>query len=244
MRTICELMAATSSAFKKRISDGGIHSRPSPAQVKQVCRFLTYEYRRSRLGNKCNPLDEYLYILLSLRTHQAGFQESYRRFKEAFPTWDSAHRATTKRIAKAIQPGGLACQKAKRIKQALRTIRYELGELSLRKLKRFPEDQVEAFLRRLPGVGLKSAKCIMMYSLDFHVLPVDTHVARVSTRLGWVASQSSQQLHRELEGLVPPSLRLDFHVSCVQHGRAKCRGQYPQCDQCCLAEICPRIDID
>ncbi len=208
-----------------------------------VCQKLGTRYRAYSLGNKRNPLNEYLYILLSLRTHEKGFHRAYGNFKRAFPSWRKATRATRRQITRAISAGGLARQKAERIKLALMMIQEELGEVSLRKLRQMSQDEAEAFLLRLPGVGLKSARCIMMYSLGFHVLPVDTHVARIAYRLGWVSKAGSRRLHTLLAEMVPPELRFEFHVYCVQHGGIVCRGQYPKCDSCCLRDLCPRIGL-
>ncbi len=219
-------------------------ARSTSTRVREVCRRLAAEYPVSRLGNKYNPLDEFLYIYLSLRTHESGFQTAYKRFKRRFPSWESAFQATRKQLESAIAPAGLAVQKAQRIKESLRIIKAEFGELSLRKLKHFEAIDAEKFLLRLPGIGVKSAKCIMMYSLGHSVLPVDTHVARIAARLGWTAKTGSRvELHDELEALVPPPSRYGFHVRCIQHGRDVCRGQFPQCDRCCLANICPRNGV-
>lgn len=184
---------------------------PSPASV---CRILAVEYPATFLGNKRNPLDEYLYILLSLRTHEGGFKKAYRRFKTRFPCWHLVGNASADAISAAIEPGGLARQKASRIKGCVEFIERALGELSLRELRRWPRERAEMFLLQLPGVGLKSARCIMMYSLGFRVLPVDTHVARISTRLGWIRGGTTRQIHDRLEQIVPPRMRFLFHVCC------------------------------
>ena len=206
--------------------------------VYQVCNLLSQHYPSSKLGNKKNPLDEYLYIILSLRTNESGYKSAYESFKKRFRSWHDAEQVSVKDIEEAIRIGGLGSQKAKRIKAAFKFIRNELGELSLRSLKSMTQEQVETFLMKLPGIGIKSARCIMMYSLDYKVLPVDTHVARISRRLGWVEVYSSRELHDELEQIVPPSLRYSFHIYCVQHGRAVCRGHIPRCDVCCIFEYC------
>ena len=218
-------------------------AKPDRRRVLTVCKLLSAEYPDTRLGNKVNPLDEYLYILLSLRTHEPGMLASYRFFKRTFPSWASAARASRRQIERAIATGGLARQKADRLKRALRQIQAQFGEVSLSKLRKMPRIEVERFLLRLPGVGIKSARCIMMYSLGFDVLPVDVHVARISRRLGWVGPASTFSLHESLEKLIPPGKRFAFHVNCVQHGRSICRGQTPKCDVCCLSKQCLRIGV-
>jgi endonuclease-3 len=218
-------------------------SRPNSRRVTMVCRRLSRVYPLTRLGNKQRPLDEYLYILLSLRTHRRGFNAAYRRFKKRFATWERAYAADVRAIASAIAPAGLALQKARHIKCALRLIKREFAEVSLKRLSRLGEKETEEALLMLPGVGLKSAKCIMMYSLGFDVLPVDTHVARIAKRLGWFNSETGTVLHQQLESVVPKHLRFAFHVYCVQHGRAVCRGAHPRCRACCLDEMCPKIGL-
>jgi endonuclease III len=208
-----------------------------------VCRLLAREYPQTSLGNKNNPLDEYLFILLSLRTHRAGYEAAYRRFKHRFPAWKTAFRASVRQIAKCIAIGGLSDQKAKHIKGALRQVMQAYGELSLRKLRGMPQDQVMEALLRLPGIGVKTAKCVMMYSLGFSVLPVDTHVARVAYRLGWTYSDQPVTVDQELEHVVRPSLRSRLHVLLLQHGRSVCRSTKPHCEACCLAKVCPRVGV-
>ena len=207
-------------------------------KAKKVCRLLEKIYPITFLGNKKNPLDEYLYITLSLRTHASGYEKAYKSFKAEFTEWSDALKATESQIAKAIEPGGLANQKSRRIKDALHRIYSEFGEVSLRALKHIPQDAVESFLLSLPGIGLKSARCIMMYSLGFNVLPVDTHVTRIARRIGLIPNVDNNKTHKLLEALIPPQLRFNFHVTCVQHGRQICRGQYPKCKDCCLLNIC------
>ena len=213
----------------------------SKESIKQVCQLLRQEYPLDFLGNKRNPLDEYLYITLSLRTHEKGLKAAYGAFKQRFPSWKIAYQASKKEIGKAIVCGGLSKQKAANIKTALGQIHDRFGEVSLRELRRMDRNEAEAFLLTLPGVGLKSARCIMMYSLGYLVLPVDTHVARISCRLGWVKKADSDSIHDQLEQLVEPKMRFSFHVCCVQHGRLVCRGKYPKCEECCLARLCKKV---
>ena len=213
-------------------------TRPSQQLVREICRILDQNYPKSRLGNKKNPLNEYLYILLSLRTHEHGASLAYKGFKRRFRSWKDTEKASEKEIEEAIKPGGLAAQKAKRIYSAIKVVKREFGQLSLNSLKSLSQGQIEKHLLRLPGVGLKSARCIMMYSWGFSVLPIDIHVARISRRLGWINDGNSRQLYDQLEEIVEPSLRCNYHIRCVQHGRAVCRGQYPRCNVCCLATYC------
>src|SRR5262249_5743692 len=157
-----------------RSTEAANNPRPVPP-VSTVCKLLADHYPLSNLGNRRSPLDEYLYILLSLRTHAAGLQMAYRQFKRTFPSWHDAYVSDQSEIAAAITSGGLANQKARYIGDTLRLVKTKFGELSLRRLRGLPQREVESILLELPGVGLKTAKCIMMYSLGLPVLPVDTH---------------------------------------------------------------------
>ena len=216
----------------------------SRAEVTAVCECLAKTYPASRLGNKRNPLDEYLFILLSLRTHEGGYTRAYRSFKHTFRSWLDVDKASVGKIAAAIRVGGLADQKAQRIKRAIGVIKDVLGELSLRKLRSYDPDDAEMFLCMLPGIGVKCARCIMMYSLGMRVLPVDTHVWRISRRLGWLDDGCTAiEAHSALARLVPERKHFRFHVTCVQHGRVCCRGQYPRCSTCCLLRYCRRVGV-
>jgi endonuclease-3 len=219
------------------------HSLAS-AHVPQVCRALIRAYSPTRLGNKLNPLDEFLYILLSLRTNEVGLTKAYRAFKRRFPRWHSVDTASVSQIEDAIRPGGLARQKAAYILNAIRLIKSRFGEVSLDRLKGLPQNEIEEFLLSLPGVGKKSARCIMMYSLGLDVLPADTHVMRITRRLGWVDCNAGRHIHDRLDMIVPVRMRYRFHVTCVQHGRRVCRGSRPQCDNCCLRKWCRRCGLD
>jgi endonuclease-3 len=218
--------------------------RMSPAALHGVCDALKHEYPPGDLGNKKNPLDEFLYILLSRRTHERGYRTAYKRFKQRFPRWRMLQAASLEDVVEAIRPAGLARQKAIHILNAVKWIRDRFGEISLRKLQGMTQIEVERILLTLPGIGHKSARCIMMYSLGFQVLPADTHVCRIARRLGWSAARSSYRVHRDLEDLVPPERRYDFHVACIKHGRAVCRGKEPNCRDCCLFRWCERRDVE
>jgi endonuclease III len=211
--------------------------------ASRVISVLSRHYCLGMLGNKLNPLDEFLYILLSLRTHEVGLRRAYASFKRAFPSWPRACRARVEEIARAIRPAGLEYQKACRIKASLRLVECRFGEVSLRRLRHMPALEAEEALLSLPGVGLKSARCIMMYSLGFRVLPVDVHVARISKRLGLTAAGEQQDVAHYLHMIVPPRLRFAYHVYCVQHGRMICRGQHPKCGVCSISHLCRQIGV-
>lgn len=169
---------------------------------------------------------------------------AFRSLRASFPRWENIAEAEIDRIASAIRVGGLAEIKARRIKQALNEIRQERGALELDFLARLPLDEAKAWLKRLPGVGSKTAGCVLLFSFGMPALPVDTHILRVSKRLGLVeAKASAEQAHLVLEDLAPLKSVYQFHVLMIEHGRKTCRAQRPWCLRCVLGEICPSYEI-
>lgn len=142
-------------------------------------------------------------------------------------------------LAQLLQPSGFSRQKARWIKQSLRLIRDEMGELSLARAQEWSSEELERFLCSLPGISIKSAKCIMLYSLKREVLPVDTHVRRVATRVGIVPEGlSERRIHTALEDVVPAQHRHRLHVNCIWHGRRVCKALRPRCSECVVRELC------
>jgi endonuclease III len=163
-------------------------------------------------------------------------QRTYERLKERFATWDDA--TSSRAVRTILHPAGLATIKSKQIRSALNRIQTDFGTCDLSALRKVSEDDAQHYLTALPGVSQKVAKCVMMYTLGFHVLPVDTHVHRVTKRLGWTKKNRADQCHEELEELVRPKLRYTFHVDCIAHGRAICRPSDPLCAQCPIKRYC------
>lgn len=210
----------------------------SVSKAKAAYKFFSDTYGRPRLGNKRNPLDEYLYILLSLRTTYWSFEKVYLTFKRKFPTWEAAYRAPARKISAAIKKAGLSNQKAAHIKAALKIIKNDFGKFSLKPLSTYSDEDMEDYLLQLPGLGLKAARCIMMYSFDRDVLPVDTHTQRVSKRLGLIRETDNKKAHRLLDKIIPDGQRYVYHVGCVVHGRTICLDKKPECSKCGLLKVC------
>ena len=196
-------------------------------------------YRSPRLNNKDDPLDELVFIVLSQMTTSPSYERVFDRLKAAMPDWRSLTRTSAPEVASLIADAGLSGQRAVRLKQIADRLVVDFGEASLAGLADADDDAAQRYLTSLPGVGVKTAKCVMMYSLGRQVLPVDTHTARVATRLGLVATGSAAAVDRDLSAVVRPALRFDFHVNAVAHGRAVCRAVKPRCDDCVLSSLCP-----
>jgi endonuclease III len=206
--------------------------------VRSVCRNLTMAYGNPRFGNPPDPLDDLIYIILSNKTSPRTARKIYRTLQERFTKWDEILSAPGFVLRALLKPAGLSVVKSRHIRGALRSIERRFGVCSLASLKGFTPEAAEDFLIGLPGVSEKVAKCVMMYTLNIPVLPVDTHVHRISVRLGWTARKRADQCHAELEALVPPQLRMGFHVACIAHGRRVCRPLNPLCHDCRIRRLC------
>jgi endonuclease III len=206
--------------------------------AKEVCERLRVAYGLPRLGNPKDPLDDLVYIVVSNKTSPPMARLTYRRLKASFDSWDGALGAGGKVLRSILKPAGLSRVKASQLQAAFKKIRTDFGECDLRPLRKKSEPEIHRYLVGLPGVSDKVAKCVMMYTMGAPVLPVDGHVHRIATRLGWTARKRADQCHEELEALVPPSSRYVFHVGCVLHGREVCRPENPACELCCINAYC------
>jgi endonuclease III len=214
------------------------------SRVRRIARFLDEEHGSPRHGNPSDPLDDLVHIVLSQATTEKSQARVFTELKLRHPDLTQLADLSLRSIRQLIKDAGLSRQRAPRLKAMLRQIRREFGEVTLEPLRTWSDRAVLSFLTALPGVGVKTAKCVMMYALDRCVLPVDTHVGRVSRRLGLIGpSVSMAALHGELEAVVPPSLRYGLHVNLVAHGRAYCRVRAPKCESCGLRRICPRVGV-
>lgn len=222
---------------------GGEPSLHFSNDIATVAAILSAAYGDHRHGNKSNPLHELLYILCSLQTNETLYLSSYRRLWAAFPTVQDLADAEEREIAGAIEIGGLSRQKANVIKQILAKLETDFGKPTLAPLRDSSDADCEAYLLSLPGVGKKTARCVMMYSLGRKVFPVDSNCWRICRRLGWVRatrpdkSCSPRDMDR-LQLRIPPNLRFALHVNMVSHGRECCLPSRPACEVCCIRKYC------
>jgi DNA (cytosine-5)-methyltransferase 1 len=220
--------------------------------LDRVDELLEACYASKDLGNKEEPLDELIYIQLSLQTQEAGFSRSYDDLRGAFPTWRAVLDAPTERLVRILKPAGLAHQKAPRLKSILRIVLRDaksaaeangmnpntVHEPTLSFLTKLRDHEAERYLLTLPGVGPKTARCVLMYSLKRTVFPIDVNVYRVFTRLGIVEPLPWKRAHGPYQSFVPPPLRHRLHVNLVHHGRQVCTPLRPKCRQCVLVSFC------
>jgi endonuclease-3 len=193
------------------------------------------------------PLSVLISAILSQNTSDVNRDHAWGRLKERFPTWESVLTADPAELAEAIRPGGLANVKAPRIQEALRAIKLEQrpelaegrGELTLDFLDEMELDEARRWLTSLNGVGPKTAAIVLLFSLGKPAFPVDTHVHRVSRRLGLIGPKTSRErAHEVLEELLPPKIYYTFHLNLIAHGREVCQARRPRCETCVLQEHC------
>jgi endonuclease-3 len=209
-------------------------------RVAAVCRRLGREYGPVEPPQQRAVLDALIGTILSQNTSDANSGQAFDELVRRFGDWHAVRRARVATIARAIRRAGLANRKAPRIKAILQQVYEERGELSLEFLAERPTPQAVAYLRALPGVGPKTAACVLLFACRKPVLPVDTHVHRVGRRLGLIGPRTAaDKAHDELAGLVPPGRVLEFHVQLVRHGRRRCAARKPGCEECPLLELCP-----
>ena len=209
------------------------------ATIDEVISRLEKEYGSRHWQFRGDPVTVLVTTVLSQNTSDVNSERAFQRLKQALPSWEEVARTDIEDIASAIHPGGLARIKAPRIKAILEHILKERGSLDLSFLRELPLAEAKTWLRRLPGVGSKTAACVLLFSLGRQVLPVDTHIHRVAMRLGLLGEGASREkAHQVLAGLVPPETVYDFHLNVIAHGRRVCQARGPRCEICVLAHLC------
>ena len=208
-------------------------------KVRWVQDRLQAHYGAPPLKERYDPLSELIMTILSQNTNDTNSGRAYEALRRRYASWEHVLAAPVEDVAEAIRVGGLANIKAPRIQQILAQVQAEQGCLSLDALADEPVEEARRYLLSLNGVGPKTAACVLLFSLRKPALPVDTHVHRVSLRVGLIPHKATaEQAHALLEALVPPADYYPFHLLMIQHGRTLCKAARPQCDACPLAPAC------
>lgn len=218
------------------------------AHLARVYNLLIESYGEPRNEPDYDPLGGLIGTILSQHTSDINSERAYRQLVETFPTWETVRDAPTYEVARAIRSGGLANTKAPRIQDVLHTLTEQkeaegysgsLSQYLSARLAGLAPEEGWRYLRTLPGVGPKTAACVMMFNLDEPVMPVDTHVHRVSQRLGLIGPKvSADQAHEIFAEMVPPEWVYPLHVNLIRHGRKICHAQKPECNICPLYNEC------
>jgi endonuclease III len=221
-------------------ADRAAWKRPDRRRLRAIRDRLRAYYGRPRAHPHRAPLDELVLTILSQNTNDRNRDIAYARMRARFPSWGAVAAAPLTEVEQAIRPGGISKVKSRRIQEILRTIDDEGGGLDLDWLEDAPRDKALAFLERLPGVGRKTAACVLLFAYDRPELPVDTHVYRVASRLGLIRPNASfEEAHDTLLSLTEPEDVYELHVNLIRHGRRLCRPQRPLCEECPLRRLCP-----
>ncbi len=177
--------------------------------------------------------------VLSQHTSDSNTERAFAGLKQRYSVWSQVVAADPTEVADAIRPGGLADTKAVRIQAILSTIEEREGSLDLARLNELDDDEVDAYLVSLPGVGPKTSACVLLFSMGRDAFPVDTHVHRVALRLGLVPAQTTaDRAHRLLLPAIAPELHYELHMQLIRHGREICKAARPLCTECTLFDLC------
>ena len=222
---------------------------PRRARVVRVRERLRDVYGIPLMRPHGHPIAELVLTVLSQSTNDRNRDVAYLRLRDRFPTWEAVRDAPLAQVEEAIRPGGISKVKSARIQAILRAIsddRSEIGrrdsgrELSLDWLPHVPLAQARDYLCSLPGVGRKTAACVLLFSFGLREVPVDTHVSRVGMRLHLLRPGAPfRELHDEMLALTLAGEELELHVNLLRHGRRTCHSRAPACRRCALARMCP-----
>jgi endonuclease III len=228
-----------------------VTSPPSPGSTTAERRRIRTIHRRlvRRFGpllppRRTDPLEELILTVLSQHTSDVNADRAFRSLRERFPTWEGVARARTTSVTDAIRSGGLANTKAPRIKAILREVAEREGGFDLSWMRDAEDERIRAYLSSLPGVGPKTVAVVLAFALGRSAMPVDTHVHRVTTRLGLIPPKTSaDKADRLLHELVPAPIRVELHVGLITLGREICKAGRPRCEICPLNDICPTAPL-
>jgi endonuclease-3 len=194
----------------------------------------------------CQPLDELVLTVLSQSTNDRNRDVAYLRLRDRFQSWQEVRDAPVHEIEEAIRPGGISKVKSARIQAILRAIAEsqaisgQQDELSLHWMRDVPVDLARDYLTALPGVGRKTAACVLLFAYGLRDVPVDTHVSRVGMRLHLLRPGAPfEELHDQMLAITPAGQELELHVNLLRHGRRTCHARSPACGECALARMCP-----
>jgi endonuclease III len=219
--------------------------RPPPRRVRAIRDRLRMVYGIPLAEPHGHPIAELVLTVLSQSTNDRNRDVAYLALRERFPSWEQVRDAPVDEVEEAIRPGGISRIKSARIKSILRAISETAprARLSLDWLPEMPVPEAQRYLVGLPGVGRKTAACVLLFALGMRDVPVDTHVSRVGTRLRLFRPGAPfVELHDTMLAVTPPGEELELHLNLLRHGRRTCYARRPNCPGCALRRMCPSAD--
>jgi len=209
------------------------------AKVRKVTLLLEKQYGIPRREDSGDPLDILIETILSQNTNDRNRDRAFQRLKMRFPYWENVLKAKTKNIVSAIRSGGLAEQKAKRIREILHWIKNREGKLSLSFIKRMDSEEIKKTMGALKGIGPKTLHCLLLFGLGREAFPVDTHILRIGKRLGFIPERmDAEKAHEWMVPFIPKGRSLSLHLNLIRFGRSICKAKNPQCNICFLIKEC------
>lgn len=215
------------------------HMDERRAKYPQVAPLLEARYGRQVWRKRGSALDSLVATILSQNTTDKNSGKAFEQLLAKYDTYADVMNAPLDELIDVIRVAGLANQKAPRIQRSLRKIMDERGTFDLEFLGEMPADEAREWMTSIDGVGLKTASIVISFGFDGAAFPVDTHVNRVSQRIGFTPQGTTpDKAHYIMEAIVPPSDYFAFHIQLIQHGRTTCQARRPQCEQCPLTALC------
>ena len=214
---------------------------PTRRRIRAIAGRLAKRFGPLDPPRSSDPLDELVLTVLSQHTSDLNAERAFAALRTAFPRgWQQVVEAASTDVADAIRSGGLAKSKAPRIQAILREVRDREGSFDLSRLREMPDADARDYLMSLPGIGPKTAAVVLSFALGRDAMPVDTHVHRVTNRLGLIPPKASaERADRILHDLIPDGLRTPMHVGFIRLGREICKAPTPRCASCTLRDLCP-----
>jgi endonuclease III len=213
---------------------------PAARRVRAIRDRLREVYGVPVMAPHAQPLDELILTVLSQSTNDRNRDIAYERLRERFPSWEAVLHAPVEEVEEAIRPGGISKVKSARIQAILAAVDASEQGLDLSWLRDAPVPEGQTFLTALPGVGRKTAACVLLFAFGLHDVPVDTHVSRVGMRLHLLRPGAPfEELHDAMLALTAPGEELELHVNLLRHGRRTCHARAPDCPSCALRRMCP-----
>lgn len=209
-------------------------------QINNTIELLKNEYDEMNWEVRREPISELVYTILSQHTSDVNSIRAFDNLIEKFKSFEEVKNASIREIETVIYRGGLSNIKALRIKEVLRIIYEDIGSFDLSFLSEMNINEAKSWLKSLPGIGPKTAAIVLCFSFGMPVMPVDTHIFRLSRRLGFISNKTNaDDAHEILENMILPEKIFSFHMNLIKHGREICLARRPKCGLCVLSTICP-----